>query len=164
MSSKAKHKQKKQQERKDKAARIRARNRRERQIKDARMKAAKKTGGLVKSVDQAIHLAYQQTLIEQRVAFKAKFGREVEPEDPIFFNPEEDEPVSLPRAKIKEHLASKGRLDVYRKLAEAWEKAEREIAEKTARIRKAHREERAKKSLEKLHEKEESVHVDASEG
>lgn len=164
MSSKAKHKQKKQQERKDKAARIRARNRRERQIKDARMKAAKKTGGLVKSVDDALHLAYQQTIIEQRAAFRAKFGRDVEPQDPIFFDPEADEPVSLSRKAIKEHLESKGRLDVYRKLAAAWQKQEQEIKEKTERIRKAHREERAKQALDKLHGKEESVHVDASEG
>lgn len=170
MSSRDKHRQKKRQQREAKAQKVRERNRRERQIKDARMKAGRQTGGLVKTLDDALRLAYEQTMIEQRAAFKVKFGREVEPDDPIFFDPDgpDDEPVSLPRAKIKEHLEKKGRLDVYRRLAAAWQKAEREIAEKTERIRKEHAKERAKRALEKRRAEEqaegESVHVDAPEG
>lgn len=168
MSSREKHRQRKRQQREAKAKKVRERNRRERQIKDARMKAGKKAGGLVKTLDDALRLAYEQTMIEQRIAFKEKFGRDVEPDDPIFFDPDADEPVSLSRPKIKEHLEKKGRLDVYRKLAAAWQRAEREIAEKTERIRKEHAKERAKRALEKRRAEEqteaECVHVDAPEG
>ena len=169
MSSREKHKQKKRRQREVKARRIRDHHREKKII----LHQARKTGGLVKTVDHATRLAFQQTLIEQRAAFEEKFGRVCTEHDPIFFDPDgpDDEPVSWPREKIQEHLESLGRLDVYRKLAEEWRKAEAEIEEKRKRIKAEHRKEKAKRSLVALRdqnraasEAEKSDHVVAEEG
>ena len=168
MSSREKHQRKKRKQREAKAKRVRNFNRSQKIVKHR----ARKTGGLVKTVDDATRRAFQQTLIEQRAAFEKKFERVCTKHDPIFFDPDgpDDEPVSWSREKIKEHLEKLGRLDVYRKLAEDWRKAEAEIAEKEKRIRAEHRKEKAKRSLEKLKaqnraisEAEKSDHVVAEE-
>ncbi len=38
---------------------------------------------------------------QQLLAFRAKFGRDAGPDDPIFFDPDADEPVPLPPVKAE---------------------------------------------------------------
>lgn len=47
-----------------------------------------------------------EILEKQREAFRAKFGREPGPDDPIFFDPEADEPRSFDDAKVSRAMVS----------------------------------------------------------
>jgi len=55
----------------------------------------------------------------QLESFKEKFGREAGPDDPLFFDPDYDEPTQLTEPKVKRELieaARKAGLDVDRVL------------------------------------------------
>jgi hypothetical protein len=41
-----------------------------------------------------------EALVEQRKAFIEKFGREPGPSDPVFFDPDEDVPTPIERARL----------------------------------------------------------------
>jgi hypothetical protein len=45
----------------------------------------------------------QKVLFDQRIAFAAKFGREPDLDDPVFFDPDKDVPTPAPLSKI--HIA-----------------------------------------------------------
>ena len=60
-----------------------------------------------------------EALEQQFKDFKEKFGREMGPDDPIFFDPDCDVPMPLTEAKLKRELieaARKAGLDVHRVL------------------------------------------------
>ena len=60
-----------------------------------------------------------EALEQQFKNFKEKFGREMGPDDPIFFDPDCDVPMPLAEAKLKKELieaARKAGLDVHRVL------------------------------------------------
>ena len=60
-----------------------------------------------------------EAMEEQLKSFKEKFGREMGPDDPIFFDPDCDVPTPLTEAKLKKELmeaARKAGLDVDRVL------------------------------------------------
>ena len=42
----------------------------------------------------------QEALAEQKRAFEEKFGREPTPDDPVFFDPDEDEPTEIGIEKL----------------------------------------------------------------
>ena len=61
-----------------------------------------------------------QAMERQMKSFKEKFGREMGPDDPIFFDPDCHVPMPLPKAKLKKGLieaAHKAGLDVGRILS-----------------------------------------------
>ena len=45
-----------------------------------------------------------QALLEQRKAFVEKFGREPDPEDPVFFDPDKDVPTPIDPARLDADL------------------------------------------------------------
>jgi len=58
-----------------------------------------------------------EAVIRQLESFKEKFGREAGPDDPLFFDPDYDEPTTLTEPKVKRELieaARKAGLDVDR--------------------------------------------------
>ena len=60
-----------------------------------------------------------EAMKQQMKSFKEKFGREMGPDDPIFFDPDCDIPMPLSEAKLKKELteaARKAGLDVDRVL------------------------------------------------
>jgi site-specific recombinase XerD len=46
----------------------------------------------------------RNALLRQREAFKAKFGREPGPDDPVFFDPDADTPVPISREQMEADL------------------------------------------------------------
>jgi len=46
----------------------------------------------------------RQALLDQRIAFVAKFGREPDPGEPIFFDPDKDVPTPLAPNKIHSNV------------------------------------------------------------
>jgi hypothetical protein len=54
----------------------------------------------------------RQALLDQRIAFVAKFGREPGPDDPLFFDPDEDVPTPIcperTRADLTETMRKAG--------------------------------------------------------
>jgi len=66
-------------------------------------------------INQEMYEAMEQ----QMKSFKEKFGREMGPDDPIFFDPDSDVPTPITEAKLKKELieaARKAGLDVGRVL------------------------------------------------
>ena len=47
----------------------------------------------------------RDALLEQRAAFRAKFGRDPGPSDPIFFDPDADTPVPMKAGRMEADLA-----------------------------------------------------------
>jgi hypothetical protein len=45
-----------------------------------------------------------QALREQQAAFRAKFGRDPGPRDPVFFDPEADHPVAISEEKLMDTM------------------------------------------------------------
>ena len=45
-------------------------------------------------------LELRQALLDQRMAFVAKFGREPDPGEPVFFDPDKDVPTPMALGKI----------------------------------------------------------------
>jgi hypothetical protein len=50
-----------------------------------------------------------EAVIRQLKSFKEKFGREAGPDDPLFFDPDYDEPTPLTEPKIKRELIESAR-------------------------------------------------------
>ena len=66
-------------------------------------------------MDKELH----EATVRQQESFKEKFGREAGPDDPLFFDPDYDEPRPLTEPKVKRELieaARKAGLDVDRVL------------------------------------------------
>jgi hypothetical protein len=61
-----------------------------------RRRKPKTTGVRIKLAPQAI-----EALLQQREAFREKFGRDWGPNDPIFFDPDADEPVQMSGVKME---------------------------------------------------------------
>ena len=62
-----------------------------------------------------------EAVMRQLESFKQKFGREAGPNDPLFFDPDYDEPMPLTEPKVKRELieaARKAGLDVDRVLSD----------------------------------------------
>lgn len=51
-----------------------------------------------------IPVELRKALFDQRIAFLAKFGREPNPGEPIFFDPDKDVPTPAPLGKIHINL------------------------------------------------------------
>ena len=67
-------------------------------------------------MDKELH----EAIVRQLESLKEKFGREAGPDDPLFFDPDDDVPTPLTEAKVKRELietARKAGLDVDRVLS-----------------------------------------------
>jgi hypothetical protein len=49
---------------------------------------------------------FRDLLEAQKAAFRAKFGRDFKPRDPLFFDPDRDEPVLIPREKLPPEISA----------------------------------------------------------